>query len=425
MRVYILFLYVCAAVLTAAAQTSLDEIKATPEKAGGIYYAYPTTESLNTPAPKGYEPFYISHYGRHGSRYLISDRDYKVMIDLFESADSANALTDLGKDVLSRLRSIWPEAEGRGGELTPLGARQHHDIARRMYTAFPSVFAGDALITARSTVVMRCAHSMAAFCEGLKEMKPDLVIPKESSQRNMYYLNYHSPQSNHFTRDRGPWYEENRKFETAMTRPDRLTGTLFADSLFVLRNVNPHELMWGLYWITVDMQNMESGISFTDIFTAEELFDLWRSFNYSFYVRNANHPASHGMLLDNAKPLLRNIIAGAQAMIDNHTNGADLRFGHDGNLIPLAALLHLDNCYGSEGDPYKLHTVYADFKISPMAGNVQIIFFRDKAGDVIVKFMLNEREVSIPVDTDIAPFYHWNDVKDYYQKILDAPDYGA
>ena len=28
------------------------------------------TEAL-TPAPKGYEPFYLTHYGRHGSRWLI------------------------------------------------------------------------------------------------------------------------------------------------------------------------------------------------------------------------------------------------------------------------------------------------------------------------------------------------------------------
>ena len=57
-----------------------------------------------------------------------------------------------------------------------------------------------------------------------------------------------------------------------------------------------------------------------------------------------------------------------------------------------------------------------------MAGNVQIVFFRNKknADDVIVKFMLNERETSIPVDTDIAPFYHWNDVKAFYNEVLEG-----
>ena len=59
------------------AQTSKEEMFATPEKTGGVYWAYPLDFAPQTKAPKGYKPFYISHYGRHGSRYLIADRDYK------------------------------------------------------------------------------------------------------------------------------------------------------------------------------------------------------------------------------------------------------------------------------------------------------------------------------------------------------------
>lgn len=32
--------------------------------------------------------------------------------------------------------------------------------------------------------------------------------------------------------------------------------------------------------------------------------------------------------------------------------------------------------------------------------------------------MLHEKETSIPVETDIYPFYHWNDVKSFYEGIL-------
>lgn len=34
---------------------------------------------------------------------------------------------------------------------------------------------------------------------------------------------------------------------------------------------------------------------------------------------------------------------------------------------------------------------------------------------MLVKFMLNEEEKRIPVDTDIFPFYRWEDVKRYYR----------
>ena len=49
---------------TAGAQSAYDEIKADIDKAGGVYFMYPFDTPSATPAPKGYEPFYISHYGR-------------------------------------------------------------------------------------------------------------------------------------------------------------------------------------------------------------------------------------------------------------------------------------------------------------------------------------------------------------------------
>lgn len=208
MRKSIISLLLACAAIGTHAQTSLDEIRENPLKAGGIYLAYPVQESLNTAPPKGYEPFYVSHYGRHGSRYLIGDNDYLWVMRLMERADSANALTPLGKEVTTKLQALWPMVEGRGGDLSALGERQHRDIGRRCIKAFPQAFPDNAEITAKSTIVMRCALSMCAFAEGLKEVNPRLVIPREASQKNMDYLNYHSPESNYYTRRDGDWAEE-------------------------------------------------------------------------------------------------------------------------------------------------------------------------------------------------------------------------
>lgn len=104
-------------------------------RTGGVYYAYPVTESRNTPAPKGYQPFYVSHYGRHGSRYLISDNDYKQVADKLHEADRAGALTPLGRDVMQCVDSVIKETHLRAGDLSPLGVRQHRGIAERMYSA--------------------------------------------------------------------------------------------------------------------------------------------------------------------------------------------------------------------------------------------------------------------------------------------------
>ena len=105
--------------LGVSAQTTREEMAADLNKTGGVYLAYPTTSADNTPAPKGYKPFHISHYGRHGSRYLISDNDYMNVVRIMHKADSMNALTPLGKELNIRLDSLMLEAAGRGGALSP------------------------------------------------------------------------------------------------------------------------------------------------------------------------------------------------------------------------------------------------------------------------------------------------------------------
>ena len=413
-------LALCLLPAMASAQTAKDEVLADLNKAGSVYYAYPVTTVEQTATPKGYEPFYISHYGRHGSRYLIADNDYFWMLQLMREAKAAGALTPLGLDALERIEKVWLEAEGRGGDLSPLGVKQHRGIAERMFNTFPEVFKGKVDISVRSTIVMRCAMSMDAFCERLKELNPQLSITREASNRYMRYLNYHSPESNAFNAPDGPWQEEYRKFEESHTNADRRVGTIFSDSLWVVRNVNPHKVMWGFYWLAVGMQDIETKVSFMDLFEPQELFDLYQAFNYRFYVGDSNYPGSNGMLLDNAKPLLRNVIESADEVIKSGKTGATLRFGHDGNLIPFAGLLGLKDCYASVENPADFYKYFVSYKISPMAGNVQIIFFRNKKNhdDIIVKFMLNERETSIPIETDNYPFYKWSDVRSHYMSVL-------
>ncbi|MGN0224018.1 MAG: histidine-type phosphatase [Muribaculaceae bacterium] len=403
---------------SALAQASLEEIAATPGKAGGVYYAYPTPDSTAwTAAPKGYKPFYISHYGRHGSRYLISDNDYAAPRDLLRRANEAGALTDLGREVLTRLDSVWLEGHGRGGELSPLGARQHQAIARRMYNAYPQVFDAEGRYSACSTVVMRCAHSMFNFVSQLREMNPQLVIPCESGQRNMYFLNYHSPESGFYSSERGPWYQSWRRFRAEQTQPDRLVRSIFADAEWVATWVDPVEFMWQMYWVAVDMQNMETQLDFFDLFTAEELYSLWQVFNFNFFACNSSYAAAEGQLTGNARNLVHDMVAKADRCIAEGGHGADFRFGHDGNIIPLTALMRLTNCYTDEMRPERLASVWSDFKISPMASNVQMVFFRNNKGDVLVKILLNETEIAVDMPTDTFPYYRWSELREYLMNL--------
>lgn len=413
-----------AAVLPLSAQTTKEEMLASPEKTAGVYYAYPAPASTAhyTKAPKGYTPFYISHFGRHGSRYLISDSEYTAPIDILEKADKAGALSPLGKDALQRLRDIYVEAAGRNEDLSPLGVRQHRGIAERMFGAFPEVFKGNRSIEARSSVILRCAMSMAAFGDRLKELNPQLKISYESSQKYMPYLTGRTDEANAFTGKNGSWRAAYNKFRASQTHADRFVNALFSDKDYVYQYIEPTDLMWKFYWVASDLQNMETSIRLYDLFTPEELFDLWQCFNYQFYSSCANHADSNGAVRDSYKPLLRNIIESADAAIADPTKAATLRFAHDSNITPLAALMGIENCDVARRDPATLYQYWTDFKVSPMGANLQIVFYNKKGGtpaDILVKVLLNEQEVHIPVATDSFPYYRWSDVRTYYAKVAD------
>ena len=66
-------------------------------------------------------------------------------------------------------------------------------------------------------------------------------------------------------------------------------------------------------------------------------------------------------------------------------------------------------------DPEHIIVIYDDISLD--VGQLRIRK-KGSADDIIVKFMLNEKEVSIPVKTDIAPFYHWKDVRAFYKDLL-------
>ena len=83
-----LMMLLAAQMMTMAAQTAREEIEANKYLAGSNYLDYNrqmTTKAL-TPAPKGYTPFYMSHYGRHGSRWLISKDSYTSVVEPMQKA---------------------------------------------------------------------------------------------------------------------------------------------------------------------------------------------------------------------------------------------------------------------------------------------------------------------------------------------------
>ena len=54
-----------------------------------------------------------------------------------------------------------------------------------------------------------------------------------------------------------------------------------------------------------------------------------------------------------------------------------------------------------------------------MAANIQWIFYSNEQGHILVKMLLNEKEVQFPMESDISPYYDWDMIRDHYQRILE------
>ena len=103
--VFPVLIFVAAAVC-AVAQDYRQKISANPAWAACEMCYYEPSESESTPAPKGYEPFYICHYGRHGSRYMSSSAETDAVRPVFEMAERCGLLTDAGKQYWKDLKAI-------------------------------------------------------------------------------------------------------------------------------------------------------------------------------------------------------------------------------------------------------------------------------------------------------------------------------
>lgn len=424
MKRFLLALWCLGMLPMAQAQSPREQIAANPELSACLYHSYEyRPEADAEPAPAGYEPFYISHYGRHGSRFLIGGGDYDRPYRVLRQADSLGVLTPAGKAVYAKVATIRADAEGRLGGLTPRGTREHRGIAERMYAAYPTLFstAGGrkCRIECRSTLVPRCILSMAAFSERLKELNPELEITRETGQRYVDYLSHGPGMQAQYK----PAHVVADSMLYARVQADRLMRTLFTEpDRIVPEQKQAQTLMYDLFTLTGILQDVDYlGLSMYDLFTEEELYTLWECENVDRYLTMGPSKRFGDAAYTDAVPLLRNIVETAEAVIDGRSDlSASLRFGHDSNLIPLAALLGVEIASARVSDVDEVAAVWNAGRVSPMGTNIQLIFFRHpQTHDIRVRVLHNERDARLPIAG--GPYYSWDVLHAYLLDRLDHP----
>ncbi|MBR7012615.1 MAG: histidine-type phosphatase [Muribaculaceae bacterium] len=395
-----------------------EDFKANPKLSANNYQAYPVDGfPAITPAPAGYEPFFINHYGRHGSRWLINDNKYAYPLQMLEKGERYGKLTPRGQEVLDILRQVHDASRGRLGELSDIGAEQHQGIARRMYQNFPQVFQDGAPVVARSTIVIRCILSMQNEVDMLASLNPRLDITTDASQATMYYMNYSDSVVKPL---RASQADLLKKYRENWINPKGMLKKLFKDQRFAKDSVDdPRKMMLYLMEVTGNMQSHHQfeNVNLYDLFSADDIYNVWRYNNASWYITSGETPLTQCRVDYMEANLLRNFIEDADraTTTDDPAPGASLRFGHESVVLPLCCLMGLNGADYRTTDLETLDQHWQTYKIFPMAANIQFVYFR-KAGsdDILMLPLLNEREATLPVQTDVAPYYHWSDVRDYF-----------
>ena len=432
MKRIVSFISLVAFALSVAAQTPeavLESIRKYPNLGGTVHSTYPAiplTKIADT--PEGFEPFYFSLVGRHGSRYEQNDSRFKKVCTAFNKADSLGILTAEGKALRKRLNIIWEAQKGNDGELTALGERQWNEIGRRAYEHFKPVFEGGS-IEGKSSTSLRCVLSMAAFNDGVKGCSPTTRVTQQARKSELWIVRPHhdddrvSKQAKAILKEydkEGEWNKVRKDWDRSHKANAFISKVVTDESCFLKECGAKYSGRIARYAYATLLfgENFELGDRemLCRLFTPEEI--------YNFYIYNCarwvNYAQGRGTDLGEMKQghmrsLIEDILnKGEEAIKGKNPHTANVRFTHDSYVGPLLSAMGYDGCIPQCSDDLEAAaTSYNQGKLVPMAANLQIILYRNKEGKVFVRSLINENDATLPIKCSTAPFYPWSDFCKY------------
>jgi hypothetical protein len=376
----------------------------------------------DTPAPGGKKPFYYNHYGCPTAYYLDRPSEYEKPYATFLKADEDGKLTKLGRDVLRRISLLRNEAKNRTSEMTAEGCEEVRSQMRQLVKRYPTLFTEKSTLDARSIVQNHC---LAMASEALVELArhcPHAKTKLKTSHRDMKWMN---PQDRQLTAQRNDSLPMARfnSFVEQHVNNTRLIESLFNDKDYVAANIDVPTLSNQLYVLALNVPHtgLARTMTLTDIFTPEELNSHWLRTNAWDYISYGNCPLSGGYQAYLQRQPLWNMLHIGDSVMLLDKPVVHVRYTHRGVLLSMASLMEINDFGVVTESLDSLETLgWDDRKIAPFGGSIVMVHYRvDKNdSDPLVKVLHNGREARLPLQTDCAPYYHWNDVKRYYLRKL-------
>lgn len=362
-------------------------------------------------------PFYVNHLGRHGARFPTSGKALNRVKEILELAQRENRLTSGGVTLLSTIQNLSETFDGQWGKLSVVGEEEQRGIARRMIERYPQLFSDSVKVQAIATYVPRCIHSMDAFLACMVEFNSSLHIQRnEGKQYNDIFRFFDLNQSYVDYKENGDWRPI---YETFVRR--KISSASVMENFFLESgqetDKEAEEFVMALFSIAAILPDTGTPINLDGLFTIGEWDNYWQTQNLRQYMSKSSSPIGRMLPVAIAWPLLSEFIHSADEVIKGKSDTrANFRFAHAETVIPFVALMGIEGTDVKVVVPDSVSKYWKDYEIAPMAANVQWIFDHDKAREIWVKFLLNEKEMTLPVSTSRFPYYRWETVCMYLKK---------
>lgn len=362
-------------------------------------------------------PFYVNHLGRHGARFPTSGKALNRVKEILELARRENRLTSGGVTLLSTIQNLSETFDGQWGKLSVVGEEEQRGIARRMIERYPQLFSDSVKVQAIATYVPRCIHSMDAFLACMVEFNSSLHIQRnEGKQYNDILRFFDLNQSYVDYKENGDWRPIYGTFVRRKISPASVMENFFLES-GQETDKEAEEFVMALFSIAAILPDTGTPINLDGLFTIGEWDNYWQTQNLRQYMSKSSSPVGRMLPVAIAWPLLSEFIHSADEVIKGKSDTrANFRFAHAETVIPFVALMGVEGTDVKVVVPDSVSKYWKDYEIAPMAANVQWIFYHDKALEIWVKFLLNEKEMTLPVSTSRFPYYRWETVCMYLKK---------
>lgn len=377
-----------------------------------FYKIFPVETEKATTQPEGYSLVYVNHLGRNNYSYSSNTEQINYLLDVLYNAYSQGALTSKGEALKNALSANLAFMQGRKGSASAIETDWQRALAQEMQADYPGAF--DKSICLIASNDLRAMQSMIAFASAL------LNTPVASRMHIMAQGEVDPLLGFYKLSDRFTAYQSNVMSSMAPTYnfdPNQLLEQLFTDD-FLQSMPNGYTFCTGLYDVYKSSEQPGTLVALP-LLKQKEIFALLdaRSNNLKYKVYGPD-PKADGINSEISYPLLSDFIATVDGALESDTLSGVFRFASEEVFAPLLVLM--DVAVPVDGATASLETPWSYAVWVPTGADIKWIVYRNNADDVLVRMEVNGKETNFPLQSDLAPYYRWADVKMYYQNKLNG-----